>query len=303
MKILIAEDDTTSRLVLAATLKKMGHEVSSAQNGRQAWEMLEQEYFPLVISDWMMPDVDGLELCRLIRARRQMTYSYIILLTALGGKTNYLDAMDAGADDFITKPFDADQLAARLRVAQRILDLHETLRTHAMHDALTGLYNRAAIMQSLSEELDRAVRDDKPVTLIISDVDHFKRVNDTYGHPAGDAVLRRVAECLHSSLRSYDKIGRYGGEEFLLVLPNCDQNNAPAVANRIRRVVEATGVQAGAEILSVTASMGIAVSSPENRAAPDALIQAADSALYRAKAAGRNRVELAENNENKGESA
>ena len=293
MKILIAEDDTTSRLVLAATLKKMGHEVTAAHNGQQAWAMLEQEHFPLVISDWMMPDMDGLELCRRIRARHQMTYTYIILLTALGGKTNYLDAMDAGADDFITKPFDADQLAARLRVAERILDLHETLRVHAMHDPLTGLYNRAAIMDSLSEELDRATREEKPVAVMLSDVDHFKRVNDTYGHPAGDAVLRSVAGCLQSSLRSYDKVGRYGGEEFLMVLPNCNEPNAVAVGNRIRCAVEAKTVEVGTQTIRVTASLGVVVSCTSNRAKIDALIQAADTALYRAKAEGRNRVELA----------
>lgn len=298
MKILIAEDDTTSRLVLAATLKKAGHEVASAKNGREAWEMLQEGDYSLVISDWMMPDMDGLELCRLIRAQRQMTYTYIILLTALGGKTNYLDAMDAGADDFITKPFDAEQLDARLRVAKRILDLHEMLRTNAMYDSLTGLLNRAAIMDSLHQELDRAAREAKPLGVLLCDIDHFKRVNDTWGHPAGDAVLREVAQRLRSSLRSYDKIGRYGGEEFLLVLPACDRCSGLALAERLRRSIEATpvsiGAETGAEAIAVTASLGIAIAEASSQGSMDALIQAADTALYRAKAQGRNRVELAQ---------
>ncbi len=156
MKILIAEDDMTSRLVLGATLKKLGHEVTATSDGRQAWDALHKEHFPLLISDWMMPDMDGLELCRLIRAEHHSQYTYIVLLTALGGKASYLDGMDAGADDFITKPFDEDQLVARLRVADRILALHEKLRTQAMFDGLTGLFNRAAITGCLDSEMDRA---------------------------------------------------------------------------------------------------------------------------------------------------
>ena len=221
-----------------------------------------------------------------------MTYTYIILLTSLGGKTNFLDGMDAGADDFITKPFDAEQLAARLRVSERILELHETLRTHAMHDPLTGLWNRAAILNSFAEELDRAAREKKSVAVVLSDVDHFKRVNDTYGHPAGDAVLREVATRLRSSMRSYDRIGRYGGEEFLLVLPGCSPTDAVNVANRIRRTVECKPIDVGTQSICVTASMGVAVSCPESNEM-DALIQNADGALYRAKEGGRNRVELA----------
>jgi diguanylate cyclase (GGDEF)-like protein len=295
MKILIAEDDTTSRLVLAATLKKAGHEVAAVKNGREAWEMLQEgDGYSLVISDWMMPDMDGLELCRHIRAQHSNAYTYIILLSALSGKTNYLGAMDAGADDFITKPFDAEQLEARLRVAGRILDLHQTLRTNAMYDSLTGLLNRAAIMDSLQQELDRAARESKTLGVLLSDVDYFKRVNDTHGHAAGDAVLREVAQRLRRSLRSYDKIGRYGGEEFLLVLPTCDEKNGLALAERLRHAIEATPVSIGAEAITVTASMGIAIGSAGSQGRMDALIQAADAALYRAKAGGRNRVELAE---------
>jgi len=292
MKILIAEDDTTSRLLLAATLKKLGHEVVAAANGEEAREAIGREHVPLLISDWMMPDVDGLELCRLIRSEHSLQYTYIILLSARSGKTNYLGAMDAGADDFITKPFDEDQLAARLRVAERILDLHETLRVQAMHDRLTGLWNRAAIVDSLHQELDRTARERTPVSVILADLDHFKQINDTYGHLAGDAVLREAAQRMRAALRSYDHIGRYGGEEFLIVLPGCLAVSAMVVAERVRERIAATAITIPGDSIAVTSSLGVSASSGGQVMAADALIAAADTALYQAKAAGRNRVEL-----------
>ncbi len=294
MKILIAEDDMTSRLVLGATLKKMGHEVTATSDGQQAWDALDREHFPLLISDWMMPDMDGLELCRRIRAAEQPQYTYIILLTALGGKTSYLDGMDAGADDFITKPFDAQQLAARLRVAERILDLHEKLRVQAMHDGLTGLLNRAAVVESLAHEIDRSGRDAKPLSVVLLDLDHFKRVNDTYGHASGDEVLREAARRLKSSMRCYDKVGRYGGEEFLIVAPGCSQENIIILAERVRTSIGGEPVQTPEGPLQMSCSLGAAVTSGEPGEDADALIGRADAALYRAKANGRNRTELAE---------
>jgi two-component system chemotaxis response regulator CheY len=294
MKILIAEDDMTSRLVLGATLKKLGHEVTATMDGQQAWDALDKEHFPLLISDWMMPDMDGLELCRLIRAADQAQYTYIILLSALGGKSSYLDGMDAGADDFITKPFDEEQLAARLRVAERILDLHERLRTQAMHDGLTGLLNRAAIVESLSHELERAARDSRTLGVVLLDLDHFKRVNDTFGHAAGDAVLREAARRLKSTMRCYDKVGRYGGEEFLIVAPDYSEENIVTLAERVRSCIGDAAVQTPGGPLQMSCSLGAAVSSVKTGEAADALIARADAALYRAKANGRNRTELAE---------
>src|SRR4028119_794281 len=167
MKILIADDDLTSRLLLGATLKKLGHEVTIASDGEEAWDAMNREHFPLLISDWMMPNVDGLELCRRVRAARPTQYTYIVLLTALGGKSSYLDGMAAGADDYVTNPFDEDQLVARLRVADRILALHETLRTQAMYDGLTGLMNRTAIVGCLATEMERATREDKPFSIVL----------------------------------------------------------------------------------------------------------------------------------------
>lgn len=293
MKILIAEDDMVSRLVLGATLKKLGHQVTATSDGQQAWEALEEEHFPLLISDWMMPGLDGLELCRLIRARDQARYTYILLLTALGGKNSYLDGMDAGADDFITKPFDEDTLVARLRVAQRILELHERLHTQAMHDGLTGLLNRAAITENLAHEMDRAQRDSKPLGVVLLDLDNFKAVNDTHGHAAGDAVLREAARRMKASMRCYDKVGRYGGEEFLIVASGCaEPDNVLTLAERVRRRIMEEAVDIGGHLLAVSCSLGAALSSSAGKEDASSLIGRADEALYRAKANGRNRTEM-----------
>jgi diguanylate cyclase (GGDEF)-like protein len=294
MKILIAEDDLTSRLVLGATLQKMGHEVTATSDGQQAWGVLEQEHFPLLISDWMMPNMDGLELCRLIRSVNQSQYTYIILLTALGGKASYLDGMDAGADDFITKPFDEDQLAARLRVAERILALHQTLRTQAMFDGLTGLMNRTAIMDLLSCEIERAAREDQTLSIVLLDLDHFKQVNDLYGHAVGDVVLKEAARRMKISMRGYDQVGRYGGEEFLVVAPGCDEHGSFTLAERVRGCIGNEYVQTPQGPLHVTCSLGVAFTCATLCEKTDSLIARADKALYRAKAKGRNRSELAQ---------
>ncbi|SCX95418.1 response regulator receiver modulated diguanylate cyclase [Nitrosospira sp. Nl5] len=292
MKILIAEDDTTSRLLFGATLRKLGYAVTAVENGQKAWDAWKQDGHSLLISDWMMPDIDGLELCRMIRAEPSLQYTYIILLTALDSKGSYLEGMDAGADDFITKPFDEEQLAARLRVAERILALHKKLHVQATHDRLTGVWNRAAIMDCLERELGRAARESSRVGVVLADLDHFKRVNDTHGHPTGDAVLQEAARRMRLALRPYDRIGRYGGEEFLVTAPGCTLSEAMALAERIRDSISAGPVDCQSGVIPMTASLGVAVGG--NRTGEDAgmLIAAADEALYRAKRAGRNRVEF-----------
>ena len=237
--------------------------------------------------------MDGLELCRLIRAADQPQYTYIILLTALGGKASYLDGMDSGADDFITKPFDEEQLVARLRVAERILALHDRLRDLAMHDGLTGLLNRAAIVESLTHDLAQSVRDGKPLGVVMLDLDHFKRVNDTYGHASGDAVLKEAAQRLKSLMRYYDKVGRYGGEEFLIVAPGCPQEDIITLAERVRNRIGGEAVDIGEAMLPMSCSLGAAVTVIEKKEDAAALIARVDAALYRAKAGGRNRTELA----------
>ena len=291
MKILIAEDDTTTRLIFGATLRKMGHTVTAVEDGGKAWKAWQQEEYSLLISDWIMPDIDGLELCKRIRAQPSLQYTYIILLTSMDGKGSYLEGMDAGADDFITKPFDEEQLAARLRVAERIIALHQKLHIQATHDHLTGVWNRAAIMGHLRGEVERARRQSSHMGVIIADLDHFKRINDTYGHRTGDAVLQEAARRMQLALRPYDRLGRYGGEEFLIIASDCDLSQTAALAERIRSFMSTEPVKDQFSEIFVTVSLGIAIGSGQAGEDAGALVAIADEALYRAKKAGRNRIE------------
>jgi diguanylate cyclase (GGDEF)-like protein len=216
------------------------------------------------------------------------------LLTALGGKGSFLEGLDAGADDFVTKPFDEELLAARLRVAERILALHETLHTQAMFDGLTGLLNRTAIANCLAAELERTRREGRSLSVVLLDLDRFKSVNDTYGHAAGDVVLKEAARRMQSEMRGYDTVGRYGGEEFLIVAPGCPSQNVLELAERVRHYIGDEPVDIGNQMLPISCSLGAAVSSATGKEDASALIGRADAALYRAKAGGRNRAELAE---------
>ncbi len=293
MKILIADDDTTSRLLLGATLKKLGHDVTAVEDGLQALACWRQEQPSLIISDWMMPGLDGLELCRLIRAEPALQYTYVMLLTSLGGKGRYLDGMQAGADDFISKPYDEELLAARLQVAERILALHHTLRVEATHDRLTGLWNRAAIIDSLQQQLDQATDEGTCVGIVLGDLDHFKSVNDTHGHAAGDEVLQEAARRLQSCMETGEHVGRYGGEEFLAITTNCDPSHAAVVAERMRAAISGRPMASPGGLLRITASFGVATTAAQPDVSADALIAAADAALYRAKLGGRDRAETA----------
>jgi diguanylate cyclase (GGDEF)-like protein len=291
MKILIAEDDTTSRLLFGATLKKLGHNVTAVEDGRKAWDAWRQDDYPLLISDWMMPNIDGLELCRMVREEHSLQYTYVILLTAMDSKGSYLEGMDAGADDFITKPFDEELLAARLRVAERILGLHKKLHIEATHDRLTGVWNRAAIVDYLQRALQRAARENTCIGVIVADLDHFKSVNDTLGHAAGDKVLQEAARRMELALRPDDHIGRYGGEEFLITVSGCDWSQTMMLAERVRRTISTGSVMSEVGEIPITVSLGVAMSGGVSGEDAGRLIAAADEALYRAKKAGRNRVE------------
>jgi len=298
MKVLIAEDDSISRRILEATLTKWGYDVIIASDGEEAWAVMQDAEAPhLVILDWMMPGMDGVEVARNVRGLNREGYNYIILLTSKGRKEDIVEGMDAGADDYITKPFVARELKVRLRAAKRILDLHsellaarEELQRRATHDGLTGLWNRSAIHDLLSRELSRARRAGDSVGVILGDIDYFKLVNDTHGHEAGDAVLQKAAEWMSASLRDCDLIGRYGGEEFLIVAPTCGADAIGEVAERIRTGLVGKSVKlCGAEI-SFTMSLGGVASVAAPAADADGLIRIADTAMYRAKQAGRNRV-------------
>jgi diguanylate cyclase (GGDEF)-like protein len=294
MRILIADDDPFSRRFLQKSLEKWGYEPVLADDGLKAMEILERDDAPhLAIMDWMMPGLDGLEVCRRLRKSGASRPIYIIMLTAKGEVEDLVQAMDAGADDFTTKSFDVRELRVRLRAGERIVKLEETLRRMATRDALTELWNRAAILDMLERELARSARKEGAVGAIMVDVDHFKQVNDTRGHAGGDAVLVEIARRLKSGLREYDAAGRYGGEEFLIVLPGAGADEAAEVAQRLRLAVAAEPIQLAREQVQVTASFGAAVSATDQNLDADALIRAADEALYMAKRGGRNRVELA----------
>jgi two-component system, cell cycle response regulator len=300
LKILVADDSAISRRLLEKMLERLGYEVELAVDGQQALGALMRADGPrLAVVDWMMPGMDGLEVCRRVR-QRTAPYTYVILLTARDRQEDVLAGLDAGADDFLTKPFDAIELRARLRSGGRVLELQEALfaavealRHQATRDALTGLLNRGLVLDGLARELHRAEREQKPLSVVIADLDHFKRINDTHGHPAGDAVLRHAADRMRSALRGYDLVGRYGGEEFLVVLPGCDPERARQVAERLREAMAAEPMPTGNAEVHVTVSLGIACATGEGVDSV-ALIQAADDALYRAKANGRNRAEMAE---------
>ena len=304
MRILIADDSAISRRLLEATLRQWGYDVVVADDGAKAWRLLQESDAPqLVILDWMMPEMDGLEVCRRIRGCDGTPYTYVILLTAKNQKEDVVYAMDAGADDMIAKPFDPGELRVRVRAGERILDLQarllaaqELLRLQATHDSLSGLWNHGAIMELLKREFARSGREQQSLGVIMGDLDHFKRVNDTCGHPTGDAVLKEAAMRLRKSTREYDGIGRYGGEEFLIVAPNCDLQRTAELAERLRKSIVDHPFPTPDGMITMTMSLGVTADRPDTAGTGcdvAHLIGAADEALYEAKRQGRNRIAIA----------
>ncbi len=299
MKILIADDSLVSRHLLDATLRKWGYDVATARDGAEAWDILQQDGAPPVaILDWMMPGMTGPEVCRLVRQQAREPYTYILLLTSKSLKEDLIEGMESGADDYIIKPFDQHELKVRLRAGTRLVDLQaellsarEALREQATKDSLTRLWNRSSILDSLQRELSRGQRERTPVGVLLLDLDHFKLINDTYGHFAGDAVLREAARRLTISTRPYDSVGRYGGEEFLIVLPGCDEKNSAAQAERLRLGLCSEPMLLTESAITLTASFGATAALPAFENTSEMLIRRADEALYRAKRLGRNRVE------------
>jgi diguanylate cyclase (GGDEF)-like protein len=297
VKILVADDDAVSRRLIESTLVPMGHEVVCVADGHAAIESLLRADGPRVaILDWMMPGLDGLSVCREVR-RHSSTYLYLILLSGRDGHHDTVTALDSGADDFLTKPFDVGELCARIRSGVRVLDLQagllaaqEALRAEATRDHLTGLWNRRMVSDQLNRELNRARHERRPLAVAMVDLDGFKLINDTHGHAAGDAVLRECGAALRSQLREYDFIGRYGGDEFLVVLPGCDEGASEAIAERLRAIIDTEPVYLNGLRIPISVSVGLAWTDGSLFDA-DALIHSADEALYRAKARGRNRVE------------
>ena len=297
MKILAAEDNPVFQSMLRAILTKWGYDVIVAKDGNEALAVLEADNAPrLAILDWMMPGIDGVDVCRRVRAVGREPYIYILLLTARTDSEDLVEGIDSGADDYLTKPFNAPELRARLRAGERILDLQEqllaareALRQEATHDSLTGLLNRHAILGVLQIEMERAGRERLPLSILMADLDHFKQINDSHGHQCGDAVLREGAERMTSSIRRYYSIGRYGGEEFLFVLPGCNAEGGLAQAQRLRLAFDGEPFRVGDQSLRVTCSIGVASRPPGLAGTIDDVIRDADMALYAAKANGRNR--------------
>jgi diguanylate cyclase (GGDEF)-like protein len=294
MKILIAEDQPTSALLLRHSLARLGHQVDVASDGEIAWEMIRNGDARLLISDWMMPRLDGPQLCRRIRESCLERYIYIILLTTRDRHGDKLTGLRAGADDFLTKPPDLEELAVRLEIACRILAVHETMARQnlklaelAATDDLTKTKNRRRFQEDLDLLFSQAGRHNSQLSLVMLDIDHFKQYNDTFGHPAGDEVLRLVGATLHSELRAHDVVARYGGEEFAVLLPATNGEAATRVAERLR----AAFAKCTWPHDQVTASYGIAIVGPSTTTAAD-LVDQADRALYQSKAEGRNRITL-----------
>jgi len=300
VKILIADDSIVSRHLLEATVRSWGYEVVSACDGLEALDILQRPDAPgLAILDWMMPGLTGPEVCARIRQHAREPYTYILLLTSKSLKEDLIEGMEAGADDYVTKPFDRHELQVRIRAGKRLVDLQaellaarEALRDQATHDSLTHIWNRNAILDLLTRELARGARENLPLGIVILDLDRFKSVNDQYGHLAGDTVLREAARRIQGGMRQYDAIGRYGGEEFILLLPGCDEINSLKQAERLRKLLSQSDMRVGDVSLNVTASFGVTTAPCAYTHNTENLIRRADEALYLAKKMGRNRVEF-----------
>lgn len=297
MKILIAEDDLTSRTILTGMLRQWDFEPVVAENGQQAWDLMQQDDPPLiVILDWNMPALSGLEVCHKIRHKLTQNPPYIILLTARDKKSDIITGLDAGANDYISKPYDKDELHARIRVGKRVISLQldlleaqQSLSYDAMHDALTGALNRRAILDALEKEILRSNRRGTFFSLGLIDIDHFKQVNDHYGHLTGDDILKELVATMSSSLRGYDLVGRYGGEEFLVIAPESKGSSDEGLYERLRKSVENQRFSSRCgQSLQVTVSIGVTSMSGESSI--DELLALADAALYEAKESGRNRT-------------
>jgi len=299
--ILLAEDDPVTRMLMTRFLKKAGYEVDAVANGSQALDKMTKRYYPMLVTDWEMPEMDGVSLCKAVRNLQLDGYVYALLLTARDSKEHIIAGLEAGADDYLIKPVHEAELVARLNAGRRILNLEHSLRVAnqrnrilSITDALTGAHNRRYLMEQLPRELERCRRYAYPLSVLMCDIDHFKAINDTHGHAAGDDVLQQFAARAQKSIRTNsDWIARYGGEEFLIVLPETAYEGALFVAEKIRMLIAATPFAMRSNDTPVTASFGVAstgANGPDIALKVDALIRTADECLYQSKQGGRNRT-------------
>lgn len=299
--ILVAEDDPVARKILERTLQREGHEVVSVENGRKAFELFKERFFPIILTDWMMPEMNGLELCRAIRKHDAPGYVFVIILTSKDSKDDIVSGLNSGADDYISKPFNPPELKARIKTCVRILELerslkeaNENIRLLSITDPLTKCYNRGYITERLPKEIQRARRYNRSLSMILCDIDHFKKINDTYGHQAGDQVLIEFVHSIKKSIRqNVDWVARYGGEEFLIVLPETCPENACIMAERLRGIISKHKLIFNEKVVQITSSFGVSgfdsVTSAEIISS-DAMINIADNYLYQCKSEGRNMV-------------
>lgn len=301
LKILVADDSAVYRKLVEQTLSDDNHKVIFAKNGREALDLYAKHAPALVITDWTMPDIGGLELCKKIRQDFQQHFAHIILLTSNTDKEQVVEGLAGGADDYLTKPFHQGELRARVNVGLRVVELHRQVQAKnrqleemALTDPLTGLANRRAIDIWITRQLSAAARHDFPIWVAICDLDHFKKVNDTYGHEAGDMVLKTFAQILKSNTRQSNICGRHGGEEFLNIITHVERDNSVIAFERIRKQMENQKFTFNNQTFSVTTSMGIAGFRGTRPPAFADLLAQADEALYSAKHKGRNRIEYAE---------
>jgi diguanylate cyclase (GGDEF)-like protein len=292
MRILIIDDSADALAVAKARLAHEGHEILCAGGGREGLETVARENPDLILLDVDMPEMNGFEVCRRLKADAATCSIPVVFLSGSGGTDDKVKGLDLGAVDFVTKPFDAFELRARVRAALRTKHLQDLLRDYALIDPLTELPNRRALDERLQQEWARLLRHGGCLALIMADLDHFKEVNDQFGHPAGDEVLRQVAQRLSGGCRESDMPARYGGEEFVVVAPETSSQDAAELADRLRMSVCSRPLQVHGKALEITASFGVA--GHEGLKAPEDMVQAADDALYRAKSAGRNCVKVAE---------
>jgi two-component system cell cycle response regulator len=298
-KVLIADDSRVYRKLLEQQLFALGScSVLVARSGQEAIEIFEKQRPSMVITDWVMPDLSGIELCQKIRAMKS-DYTYIIILTSNSEKKDIVKGLSAGADDYLTKPFDQDELLARIRVGMRLVDLQRQIETKnrlleelALTDALTGLPNRRAIVAWSDRQLEAAARHRFAFWVVLMDLDHFKSVNDTYGHEAGDTVLKKFGDILKVNTRASEMSGRIGGEEFLQVITFSDEEGIRTVTGRIRQQFVEEIFHFGGKDVKVTTSFGAAGFAGNKAPELSVLIGLADAALYRAKHLGRNRIEI-----------
>jgi two-component system, cell cycle response regulator len=306
MKVLVADDSAVPRLILERNLTALGHEIAAVSDGDEAWALYRSFAPDVILSDWLMPGLDGIELCRRIRSDPVDRYTYFVLLTSMTEVEHVITAMVAGADDFMVKPLERTALEAALIGAQRVTELHEQLRDQraslerlnsllfddARRDPLTLLGNRLRLSEDLAAAVARVERYGHAYSIALLDIDFFKRYNDRFGHPAGDLALRSVAQALAGSVRAGDMVYRYGGEEFLILLPEQTLTTSAFVVDRVRQAVEELGLPHpdNPPTNAVTVSAGVAATDATTKLAVHDWLRQADQALYRAKATGRNRV-------------